>query len=161
MALKAQKVKHLAQAAPSGGSDEAAGFVTPFERLLEFQAELFRTGEPGVIGWIERSGENAGAALNTLAKLACCRDLGEAAAIHADWVETSLKRLDREVQALLAHSQVVTQCATRAGRQAAEATGDFATAQNVWLVRKTEPAPANAAEEESAASRSEAAWQAR
>jgi hypothetical protein len=151
MPIKVSKVKQsssIQPAHPAPAETEAVpSLAWPMELWLQFQADLFRASEPVLIGWIDRRCEGTGALMHSVERLTACQDFGEAVAIHSEWLTGVMGRLDRDVQALAEHALAVSQCASGATQQAAQATTGVAMHGAKWVVRKAEPvatSPANA-----------------
>lgn len=166
MTIKVTKMRQRS-AIPSAAADEsAAAPAWPLEQWLALQAELFRTAEPGLLGWIARRCEGNSAILQSLSALAQCRELGDIAAIQTDWWNGSLKRLERDLQAASDHIVALTQCvAGAAQRAAAQAAPEEMKTGAAWIVRK-EPSPSGASVlptemTAGAGSENEAVWQSR
>lgn len=138
MATKFVKAEHRT-ASHTGYAESESAFspTAPFETWLQTQAELAAAAEPIIRGWLDRRTEAARGLVDSYARLACCRDLGEAASIHAAWFEGSMKRLGADLQALAEHSRATAQCALRPMKQMSESWSET-------TARVAEPHPAEA-----------------
>lgn len=96
----------------------------PIEAWLRCQAAAIDAAQPVAAGWIERRREGATAALDTFARLAQCSDLQEAAAIHREWLEGTMRRLDADLHAMADHAVAVSQEAVSATRFAAQTSSE-------------------------------------
>lgn len=92
----------------------------PIEVWLRCQAGMLKAAEPVATGWIERRREAASAAFEAFEKLAGCSDLQEAAAVHRDWLEGAMQRLDTDLHALADHAVALSHEAVSATRYAAQ-----------------------------------------
>ena len=96
----------------------------PVEAWLRCQAGILKAVQPLATGWIERRRAGATAALETVERLALCRDWQEAAAIQRSWVEESMKRLDSDLQAFGEQALTIAQEAMSATRFAAQSSAE-------------------------------------
>jgi Phasin protein len=136
MAAKFVKAEH--RTGPHSGYAEGDGAfapTAPIEAWFQAQAEFAAAAEPLVRGWLDRRAEAARGLMDSYARLAACRDLGEASSIHAEWFEGAMRRLGADLQALAEHSRATAQCALRPMKQMSESWTE-ATA------RAAEPRPA-------------------
>lgn len=142
MPIKVTKVKQGSgiQPARSAVADTEAvpSLAWPLELWLQFQADLFRATEPALIGWIDRRCEGTGAVLRSVERLTTCQDFGEAISIQSEWLTGFMGRLDRDIQAVAEHALAVSQCASGATQQAAQATTGVAMRGAKWVVRRAE-----------------------
>jgi hypothetical protein len=143
MAIRVSKVKQRPSAAQArsltADPQNLLSLAWPLEHLLHLQAELLKAAEPSLNGWLDRRREGTTAVLQACEKLAACRDFGEALSIQSEWIDSAMKRLDRDVQALTEHALTVSQCTVGATRQAAQTTTEMATRGAEWVVRAVEP----------------------
>jgi hypothetical protein len=171
MAIKVSKVKQrsttLSDPAPAEEAEGLPSLAWPVEHWLQFQADLFRAATPMLLGWIDRRCEASGAALRAAGGLASCQDVGEAMAIHSDWLSGSMKRLDHDLQAAGQHALAVVHCTTGATQRAAQTSRDEARLGANLIIRNLDAAqPLVAANREPAAPvvepiATEALWQSR
>lgn len=96
----------------------------PVEAWLRCQAGILRAAQPVATGWIERRREGATATLETVERLALCRDWQEAASIQRNWVEETMKRLDSDLRAFGEQALTIAQEAMSATRFAAQSSAD-------------------------------------
>jgi len=96
----------------------------PIDAWLRCQAAALDAAQAVAAGWIERRREAATAALDTFARLSQCSDLQEAAAIHREWIEGTMKRLDADLHAIADHAIAVTNEAVSATRFAAQTSSE-------------------------------------
>jgi hypothetical protein len=96
----------------------------PVEAWLRAQAGILKASEPVASGWLERRRAAATATLDTLERLANCRDFNEAAAIQRGWFEESMKRLDSDLDAFTDQALAVSREAMSATRYAAQTSAD-------------------------------------
>jgi hypothetical protein len=96
----------------------------PVEAWLRAQAGILKASEPVARGWLERQRAATTATLETLERLANCRDLKEAAAIQRGWFEESMKRLDSDLDAFTDQALAVSREAMSATRYAAQTSAD-------------------------------------
>lgn len=148
MALKISKTKQPSSVAytPSAASAtqdlrslDVPSIAWPLEQWFQFQADLFKIADPGFTDWLSRRREGTTAVLQTLQRLAGCSDFGEAMAIQSDWIDGAMKRLELDAQAIVEQTLALSQCATGATREAAQATTELAARGAEWVIRKVEP----------------------
>jgi hypothetical protein len=96
----------------------------PIEIWLRAQSGMLKAVQPVATGWIERRRDAATAALDAIEKLTHCNDLQEAAAIHRDWLEGTMRRLDTDMHALADHAVALSQEAMSTTRYAAQTSSD-------------------------------------
>jgi hypothetical protein len=148
------------------GAVEAPGLpapIWPIEYWLRLQADLFRLGEPAVIGWMGRRCAAASAAVEGLGRLAACTDLAAAVAIQADWIEGARERLVQDIEALGEQAQMLSQYAAGAAGRVVRTTSEVTAPAAGWLVRRaagTAPPPSGGTESY-AMPADEALWQCR
>ncbi len=98
----------------------------PIEAWLRCQAGMIKAATPVASGWIERRREGANAALDAIERLATCNDLQEAASVHREWLEGSMKRLDADLHAIADHAVALSHEAVSATRYAAQSSSEAA-----------------------------------
>ena len=96
----------------------------PIDAWLRCQVAVINAAQPVAAGWIERRREGATAALDTFARLASCSDLQEAASIHREWLEGTMRRLDADFHAIADHAVAVSNEAVTATRYAAQSSSE-------------------------------------
>src|ERR1700690_2429431 len=111
MAIKIAKTKQRSPAAETHSNDPGAqdlpSVIWPVEQWLQFQAELMKATTPGLTNWLNRRFDGMTATLRAVEKPASCREIGEAVAIHAEWLDGAIKRLDLDSQGLIAQALAV------------------------------------------------------
>lgn len=136
----------------------------PVEQWLRFQVDLFKATEPALIGWLDRRRAAVAAVLDSLGRLAACRDFGAAAAIHAAWLDGAMKRLALDMQAAAEHAQALSRCTAGAAERAAQTTTEIAEQGADWVVRRLAEANAPPPQGQTTAAATpaaEALWQIR
>ena len=107
------------------GDESVARIVSgPFEAWLRCQAGILKAAQPATIGWIERRRAGVTATLDAIERLALCKDWEEAASIHRQWIEESMKRFDTELHAFSDHALAIAEEAMSATRDAAQSSAD-------------------------------------
>ena len=150
MAIKIAKTKPRSPTADTHasavGPQDLPSMNWPVEQWLQFQAELLKATTPGLTDWLNRRFEGLTAALQAVEKLATCREIGEAVAIHAEWLDGTIKRLDLDSQGLIAQALAVSQCTAGATRQIAQTTTEITTRGAEWVVHRNAEAEPSLAE---------------
>ena len=151
MAIKVSKAKHRVATPPSRSLADAQDLLAltwPLDHLFQFHAELLRSVEPSISGWLNRRREGMTATLLACEKLVGCRDLNEVLSIQSELVDGAMKRLDLDVQALTEQALRLSYCAVGATQQAAQTATEMATRGAEWVARSAEPvAEAQASED--------------
>src|ERR1041384_538025 len=139
MAVRVAKVKqshNIPAARPAAETEAVPSLIWPIEHWLQFQADLLRAAESNLVGWIDRRCEGTSAALSSLVRLSTSHDMGEAVAIHSDYLDGVMKRLDRDFQSAADHALAVSRCTSGATQHAAEASTGVAAHGAQWVVSK-------------------------
>lgn len=168
MAIKVSKVKQRSSdrlTSLTGKANEArASFGWAVDDWLQLQAELFGAAAPALLGWIDRRCAASGAILKAAGKLMTCQNPEELTAIHTEWLAGSLERLEHDLHAAAEHAATVTQSLTGAAQRAVGSSQETVQGNAGWIVRKVETPSStviSAVAPETAASPTEAVWQAR
>jgi hypothetical protein len=111
----------------------------PIDTWLRCQASLLEAATPATTGWVERRREAAHAALDTFERLSKCNDLQQAASIHREWLEGTMRRLDSDLHALADHAVAVSHEAMAVTRIAAQSSSDMAGLATQNSIRALEP----------------------
>lgn len=107
------------------GDELVARIVSgPLEAWLRCQAGILKAVQPATAGWIERRRAGTAATLDTIERLALCKDWEEAASIHRQWIEESMKRFDAELHAFSDHALAIAEETMSATREAAQSSAD-------------------------------------
>ena len=86
----------------------------PTAAKLQNDAASAETSLATMIGW----------PIDAFARLASCSDLQEAASIHREWLEGTMRRLDADLHAIADHAVAVSNEAVTATRYAAQSSSE-------------------------------------
>ena len=98
--------------------------VLPVSLWLQWQADLWKAVSPASAEWIKRRQEAVAETLQTVEKLAGCKDMTEAAEIQRAWLENEMRRLESDMRMLGAQASALPEQFAEVGRRAASASGD-------------------------------------
>jgi hypothetical protein len=142
MTTKTRKAESITgkapQEAPIFEESMTAIISWPIEAWLRCQAGMLEAAAPVANDWIERRRQGADAALTAFARLVACGDLQEAASVHREWLEGSMKRLD--LHAIADHAVAMSHEAVTATRYAAQSSSEAAERAAAAQLRTDEAA---------------------
>jgi hypothetical protein len=96
------------------------------EQWLRLQADMLKTSEPILSGWLARQRQTSEAAIKALERLSQCHDYTEATAIQRGFFDEQMQRWGSDAKAMTDQILAISQSTVAAARQAAEMTADTA-----------------------------------
>lgn len=115
---------------PMSGNGEVLSDLTrltawPVEMWFRTQTGVLDAVEPMAKAWLERGRSATTATVETMEKLARCRDLDEAVAIQRAWVEGSIQRLNDDLRSFADQAVALSGHAMSVTRETAQTSSDL------------------------------------
>jgi len=117
-----QTAESLLTAFPAFNSYATRMMLWPIEAWLHLQSEMLNAATPATAEWLDRRREGTTAALETIEKLAKCKDAQDASKVQSDWVKDETKRLEADMRAFGDQALLFTRAAEKVSQQQAQAT---------------------------------------
>jgi len=132
-------MKNLARESLMSDQPPARMFVWPLETMLRFNASMANAIQEVTVNWAQHRQEAANDAIESFERLVHCRDLGEMVSIQQEWVENSIRRIDKDFGALAHQGANISHQAASTSREVIGKTADAARASARQAEETAEP----------------------